>query len=154
MHLDSSNWRSVLCQRGIESCRRGDWKKGLEDLKTARRGSRTLDLPPQAYSYLGYAQAKVEGDLREGLKLCRFAVTQQFYEAEHYLNLARAQLLANDRKEAYRTIERGLRIDATADELHAMQREMGRRRRPVLPFLGRTNPINRLLGSVRHAILT
>lgn len=153
MQANPTNWRAVLCQRGIDQCLRGDWKKGLEDLKTARRGSRTLDLPPRAYSYLGYAQAKVEGNVREGVKLCRFAVTQQFYESEHYFNLARAHLLADDRKEAIRAVERGLRIDHSAKELRQLRQEMGKRRKPVLSFLPRGSILNRLLGSVRHAVM-
>lgn len=153
MQHGDQDWRSVLCHRGIESCRRGHWEKGLQDLRTARRGSRTLDLPARAYSYLGYAQAKVDGDIREGLKLCRFAVTQQFYEPEHYINLARAHLLDNDRKEAFRTIERGLKIDAESPALRQMlQDELGERRLPVIPFVSRSHPLNRLFGSLRHVM--
>ncbi len=153
MSQDDPNWRLVLCERGIESCRRGDWKKGLDDLKSARRGSRTLDLPPRGYSYLGYALAKVDGNIREGLKLCRFAITRQFYEPEHYVNLARTHLLEKNRKEAHRAIERGLRIDAESLHLHHMlHQELGLRRPPVVPYFSRRHPLNRLLGSVRHVL--
>lgn len=153
MQHGNQTWRSILCDRGIESCRQGNWEKGLEDLKTARRGSRTLDLPARAYSYLGYAQAKIDGNIREGLKLCRFAVTQEFYESEYYLNLARAHLLNNDRKEAYRTLERGLKIDADSPSLQEMlEAEIGTRRLPVIPFFSRSHLLNRLFGSLRHAL--
>lgn len=154
MSQDDPSWRLVLCERGIESCRQGDWKKGLEDLKTARRGSRALDLPPRAYSYLGYALAKVDGNVREGLKLCRFAITRQFYEPEHYANLARTHLLERNRKEAHRAIERGLRIDGESLLLHhVLHKELGIRRPPVVPFFSRRHPLNRLLGSMRHNLV-
>lgn len=44
----------------------------------------------------------------------------------------------------------GLEVDPGSLELLELQRELGVRRTPVVGFLDRGNPLNRLLGGMRH----
>jgi hypothetical protein len=139
----------------IDRCRRGGWKEGLPALaRIAENDQRQGALPALVYSYLGYGIALRQQRVQEGLKLCQHAMKLEFYQAENYLNLARTQLLARQRRAAVRTVAGGLRIEPDHAQLLELRREIGVRRQPVLPFLRRTNPLNLLLGRLRHALLS
>jgi hypothetical protein len=138
---------------GIECCRRGDWNAGLHHLgKVTASEDASSGLPGLFYSYLGYGIALRDRRVREGLKLCRHAIEVEFFQAENYLNLARTCLLARDRKGAVKAVRAGLKIDRNNQKLIALYKEMGIRSLPVLSFLDRSNPINVLLGRIRHAL--
>lgn len=142
---------SQALRRGIELCRQGEWSNGLCFLgKVAEAGC--TNAPGLYYSYLGYGIARCERRTADGLKLCRHAVKLQFYEPENYLNLARTALLVNDRKVAVDAVRKGLKIDRNNRDLRALYRELGVRKRPVLRFLSRSNPINLILGRIRSLL--
>ncbi|MBV8201813.1 MAG: hypothetical protein JOZ15_14415 [Acidobacteria bacterium] len=137
----------------IERCRRGAWKDGLPALaRIAEQELRPGALPALVYSYLGYGIALRQQRLGEGLKLCQHAVKLEFYQAENYLNLGRTLLLADHRRAAVRAVADGLRIEPDNPQLLELRRDLGVRRRPVLPFFSRSNPLNLLLGRVRHLL--
>jgi len=147
-----SSMTASTLKLGIECCRRGDWNEGLRHLrKIAEADEPAPELPGIFYSYLGYGIAFSQKRVREGLKLCQHSVKVEFYQAENYLNLARTYLLANDRKGAVRAVRAGLKIDSHNAGLRALYQELGIRSRPVLPFLDRKNPLNLILGQIRHA---
>ena len=137
----------------IERCRRGAWREGLPALaRIAEQETRPGALPALVYSYLGYGIALRQQRLSEGLKLCQHAVKMEFYQAENFLNLARTQVLAGHRRAAVRALADGLKVEPDNEQLLALQHEMGLRKRPVLTFLSRSNPINSLLGRIRHFV--
>jgi hypothetical protein len=137
----------------IERCRRGGWKDGLPALAhIAEQEERPGALPALVYSYLGYGIALRQQRISEGLKLCQHAVKVEFFQAENYLNLARTHMLAGHRRAAVRAVADGLKIETDNHQLLELQHEIGFRRRPVLSFLSRSNPINALLGRVRHLV--
>jgi tetratricopeptide (TPR) repeat protein len=137
----------------IDRCRRGAWKEGVPALaRIAEQEERPGALPALVYSYLGYGIALRQQRLSEGLKLCQHAVKLEFYQAENYLNLARTQLLAGYRRAAVRAVADGLKIEPDNPQLLELELEVGRRRRPVLSFLSRSNPCNLLLGRIRHLL--
>jgi hypothetical protein len=49
-------------------------------------------------------------------------------------------------------MRRGMALDRDHAGLVALAEELGTRRKPVLQFLTRRNPLNILLGRLRHAI--
>jgi tetratricopeptide (TPR) repeat protein len=137
----------------IESCRRGGWREGLPALaRIAEQEVRPGALPALVYSYLGYGIALRQQRLSEGLKLCQHAVKMEFYQAENYLNLARTLVLAGHRRAAVRAVADGLKVEPDNGQLLELQHELGLRKRPVLSFLSRSNPINTLLGRIRHFV--
>jgi hypothetical protein len=142
---------SDLLRRGIDRCRQGDWEVGLAFLGRIAESDRSSGLPGIFYSYLGYGIALRQRRVQEGLRLCQHSVKIQFYEPENYVNLARTCLLAGDRPGAVRAILDGLKVDRQHGELLKLHRDLGMRKPPVLPFLGRTNPLNQFLGRLRHA---
>ncbi len=143
----------AVYERGLKRCREGEWKEGLVDLGWLANHRRSRDLPALCFSYLGYGLARYRGQVRNGIRLCKHAVKLEFYQPEGYLNLARAALLADQsRHEAAAAVLRGLAIDPDHPELRQLQRTLGIRRPPVLPFLARRNPANRLLGWIRYQV--
>jgi hypothetical protein len=144
---------AVSVKLGIECCRRGDWNAGLQYLgRVTQAEDANSGLPGLFYSYLGYGIALRDKRIREGLRLCRHAIEVELFEAENYLNLARTCLLARDRKGAVKALRAGLKIDRCNPNLVALYKELGVRSLPVLSFLGRSHPLNVLLGRLRHAL--
>jgi tetratricopeptide (TPR) repeat protein len=136
-------------QLGIEHCRIGSWDLGLTYLEHgAKLAGAKGALPSMFYSYLGLGIAQRDGRLSEGLRLCEHAIKLEFYQPEAYANLARVQLLANERRSAVDTVRRGLAVDPEYSGLLILQQQLGKRRRPPIPFLSRKNLLNQLLGKI------
>ncbi len=142
---------SDVLRRGIERCRRGEWDTGLAFLGRIAEADHSATLPGLFYSYLGYGIALRQKRIQEGLKLCQHSVKIQFYEPENYVNLARTHMLAKDRPSAVRAVLEGLKVIHHHPTLLELHRELGIRSLPVLPFLSRSNPLNQLLGRLRHS---
>lgn len=118
----------------------------------------TDDSPPlttakaaSGLSYFGLSLAMVQRKYKEGIDLCRRALDLEFYNGDHYANLARIYMARGDRKKALETAESGLKVAPDNDRLLQVRRELGIRARPTVPFLDRSHPINVSLGQVRHA---
>lgn len=109
-----------------------------------------VELPGAFYSYLGYGIAHLDKKYREGLKLCQHAVKMQVYEPDNFMNLARAYLLTRNRDKAHQAVLRGLALDAEHAGLRRVWRELGIRKKPVISFLHRDNPLNQTLGKMRR----
>lgn len=148
--IETGRYVDQELQAGVDLCRAGQWDRGVSLL--VRLAEERSELPPVACSYLGYGLAQDRRRLREGVELCRHAAKQEFYQPEIMHNLARAELAAGHRMEAVRALEAGLKLDPDHRGLNELRREMGLRRSPILPFLARDNPLNILLGRIRHAI--
>jgi len=148
---DESYDPGAVAAKGVALCREDDWDRGLQLLsKVAEQRSEGQELPGTVYSYLGYGVARYQRRIRDGLKLCEHAVKIQYYEPENHMNLARVQLLMDDRRGAVTSIARGLKLDPNNRGLKDLRFDIGVRKRPILPFLSRTNPLNVLLGRLRH----
>jgi tetratricopeptide (TPR) repeat protein len=136
---------------GLRLCRAEEWQVGLGILwKIARKQERSEKLPPIYYSYAGYGAARFDGNVKEGLSLCRHAIKLDPLEPDNYLNLARVEMLRRNRRSAIKALRRGLTLRPGHPRLAAFEREIGSRRRPVIPFLSRDNRLNMWLGRRRH----
>jgi len=118
----------------------------------------TDDAPPlnsakmaSGLSYFGLCLALVQKKYKAGADLCKRALDLEFYNGDHYANLARVYLLIGNRKKAVETADAGLKIAPESEPLKRVRRELGVRSRPAVPFLDRSNPINISLGQARHA---
>ena len=138
---------------GIEHCRAGRWEKGVEYLRyVAAREGRGLDQAGLFLSYLGCSMARVQGRKEEAIALCRRAVKVEFYQPENWANLAEVLILSDRRSEAIEAVEQGLEIDPQFGRLLKLHRSLGMRRRPILGFLPRSNPLNHVLGFLRSQL--
>jgi tetratricopeptide (TPR) repeat protein len=118
----------------------------------------TDDAPPirtpkdaTGLSFFGLTLAIMQKRIKPAIDLCRRAVELEFYNGDHYANLARVYIAAGNRKKALETLEQGLKLVPEHDYLVAVRKSMGVRARPAVPFLDRAHPINVTLGQSRHA---
>ncbi len=108
---------------------------------------------PRIRSYYGWAVAMIEHRLERGVALCRSALRDGADQPEVYHNFARV-LLANGRKsEGMKYIRRGLMVEPRNAALILEWRRLGVRRPPVLPFLRRRHPANRVMGRLRRVFV-
>jgi tetratricopeptide (TPR) repeat protein len=118
----------------------------------------TEDSPPlnsskaaAGLSYFGLCLALVQKKYRAAADLCKRALDLEFYNGDHYANLARVYMAMGNRKKAVETADAGLKIAADNDLLLKVRSELGVRSRPAVPFLDRSHPINVSIGQARQA---
>jgi len=114
------------------------------------RAHRAAPRDPRAMSWYGVTLVLVERNITLGISLCDQALRVSPTEPEYLLNSARVHLAMHQRQRAARAITRGLEAWPDHPELQAAQLALGTRRAPVIPFLSRDNPVNRMLGRMRH----
>ncbi|MBV8545357.1 MAG: hypothetical protein JO088_11495 [Acidobacteria bacterium] len=102
-------------------------------------------------SHFGLCLAMMQRKFKPAIDLCKLAIELQFYNADHYANLARVYVAAGNRKKAVDAIEQGLKSHAEDETLLEVRRQLGVRAKPPVPFLDRAHPINITLGQARHA---
>jgi tetratricopeptide (TPR) repeat protein len=104
---------------------------------------------PVHMSWYGLTLVLVEKNSNLGISLLDQAL-RSGPTPDLLLNSARAHLALNQRERAVRAVARGLELWPDDGRLLAAKDALGWRARPVLPFLSRNNPLNRLLGRLRH----
>lgn len=144
------NGRDLL-RTGMTATEAGKYRKGYDALGTFY-GSGLDGLPADGLSHYGLCVAVVEKQTRKGVELCQAAISAQFYQTVHYANLVKLYLERDDRRNAVKTLQLGLRRMPGDARLHELRRTMGYRRSPVIPFLGRDNIINVILGKFRASL--
>jgi tetratricopeptide (TPR) repeat protein len=121
------------------------------------------DFPSDPFflSHYGYLTGTVGKRWREGAKMCEEAVRvlkasqstdMVFFLPVFYLNLGRVYIRLNKRVAALKAFGDGLQLDSSNNELLSEIKNLGLRKRPVIPFLDRGNPINKFLGKLRHTM--
>jgi Tetratricopeptide repeat len=127
---------------------------GARDLHGAHaafeRAHRLAPGEPRAMSWYGVTLVLVERNTTLGVSLCDAALRPAPNDPELLLNSARVHLALKQRQRAARAITRGLTAWPDHPALLAARDALGTRRPPVIPFLPRDNPLNRLLGRLRH----
>lgn len=144
-----------LVRLGVAAAREENFERGLIFLADAyRRFSARGEsaVPASALSYYGLCLALNKGRVKEAAEFCQLAIQREFYTPEHYLNLAKVWAAGRSRKKAIDALDRGLVASPGNQSLLRYRAALGVRRSPVLPFLGRDNPLNVTLGRVRHTM--
>jgi tetratricopeptide (TPR) repeat protein len=140
---------------GLRSMQRGNLVEALAYFEACLRlDDRLAHSPRRAryISYYGYCLAAAIGRTREGRELCNRAASSEFFSPEIYLNLARVEILAGDRRKAWNALVRGLSLDPGHRGIRTEMKKMGLRRRPVLSFLDRAHPVNRAAGRLTSRV--
>ena len=101
-------------------------------------------------SYFGLCLSMDKRRAHEGVKFCREALAAEFFNPDLYLNLGRALLASDRRKEAFAILHQGLGWERRHPGIVKELRAMGRRRKPPIPFLARSNPLNVFLGRISY----
>ena len=111
-----------------------------------------LAIAPDNPTYLstyGYCLARENEAFGTAVSLCRRAIKLKPGDPDLLVNLGRVLRLSGEKNSAHQAFldawERKRGHIGAATEL----RRMGVRRHPVLPFLSRSNPVNKYLGKIR-----
>ena len=141
-------------ERGKGALERGREREALAYFEAAIELEKRFGAArPQAryLSHYGLCLGTTTPRKYEGVQFCREAAALENYNPDLHWNLGRALLAANRRREAYDALVRGLRVQADHQGILGELQRMGVRKRPPLPFLPRTNPLNVFLGRIRAA---
>lgn len=102
---------------------------------------------PVINSYYAYCIARERGLVKNAINICKEALEKEPENPYIYLNLGRIYIVSKNIPEAIRILREGL-SKGRDDFLIAELNKLGTRRRPILPFLSRKNPINKYLGLI------
>jgi len=137
-------------KQGIELLQNGYSTKALECFRNAAELKRQN---PYYLSFLGVSMARAQRKWAAAVELCKTALNMRRNEAQLYLNLAEVYVSAGRRDYAIETLDAGLTYCRADKRIGKMRGSLGRRCSPFLPFLGRSNLLNRSLGKLRHRVL-
>ena len=148
--------------REVKNLMRGDNFEGA--LKTLDKALTEHPLNAFLLSYYGYVDATVNNNFERGIGLCKTAVDiieeesmeegslrHKDFHAVLYLHLGRTYLAGGIKKSAVKAFKRGLEADPEDPYLLNEVRRIGIRRKPVFPFLKRSNLINKYIGMLIHS---
>jgi tetratricopeptide (TPR) repeat protein len=114
---------------------------------------------PILLSYHGYLEALVYKQYTRGINTCLKAREmvlekaisgREFFNPVLYLNLGRVYLAAGNKEDAFEAFRMGLIFGHENEDLLYELRELGMRRKPLVPFLQRSNPLNKYIGKLLH----
>jgi len=129
--------------------------KGRQALDTLREGLENYPTDAFLLSYYGCLIAIVENNTKDGITICENAIKaldttmpfgSEFFYPVFYLNLGRAYLKAGKKTEAVKAFQQGLKSDPENNDIQWEMRKLGSRKKPLIPFLKRSSPINRYIG--------
>jgi len=136
--------------------RRGNAKSALNTINHALE---KFPDDPFLLSYYGCLFALVEDNPKQGIKICEDAIRKlnssmpfgtEFFYPVFYLNLGRAYLKGGRKKEAVAAFDEGLKNDPDNHDLLWELKKLGARKSAAIPFLKRSNPINKYIGMLLH----
>jgi tetratricopeptide (TPR) repeat protein len=116
---------------------------------------------PFLLSYYGCLEAIIDRNYSYGIETCLRAIEQldettpfgqEIFYPIFYLNLGRAYLAAKKKNEATEAFKKGLSFDAENRDLLWEMTKLGMRRKPLIPYLKRSNPINKYIGMLLHSL--
>ncbi len=134
---------SPLIQEGIEAAESGNTALALRQLSKATPEERT----PVVLSYLAYCLASEQKSVRDALDLCRSALEEDPTHPLIYLNLGRVYLETGFEDKAILALRKGVRYRRHPMLIRKLD-SLNTRRRPLFPFLHRSNPLNRITGKL------
>ena len=115
---------------------------------------------PLILSYYGSLQAIVDKKFRSGVENCKRAIrmleergssSEKTYYPVCYHNLGKAFIAAGRKKDALDALKKGLKYDSGNSDLKKELQGLGVRKQPPVPFLDRSNPINKYIGLILKA---
>jgi tetratricopeptide (TPR) repeat protein len=139
-------------QKGIGALRSGRITEALALFEAAIALEKRFGVSkPQAryLSFYGLCLGLARRDMHEALRFCREAVALEEFNPDMHCNLGQVLIRAGRMRDAYKALIVGLGLQPDHTALRRTLRGIGVRRRPVIPFLARGNPINVALGRMR-----
>ncbi len=135
------------------------FEQALHDYRAGRLATATKSMghlvqegsrDPSHISYYGLLLAFTHGRNEQSISLCEEAVEMDGRRSSVlYLNLARALAAQDRRREAIIALERGVLVHQSDRRLRRELQHLVPRRKPLIPSLGRTHPVNKCYGFAR-----
>ncbi|MEW6571978.1 MAG: tetratricopeptide repeat protein [Nitrospirota bacterium] len=132
-----------LFEKGVDALKTGDTLTALVFFEKALKAENN----PFIASYFAFCIAKERGQFSKAVSICEEAIQKEPDNPEIYLNLGRIYLLYNRKEEAVRAFRDGLSHGTNLGIVNELNK-LGTRKPPVIPFLKRSNPINKYLGII------
>jgi len=162
----------ILREESLKKAKKpSDYLDEVKILLQKKNNRRALDLlnsalleypdEPFLLSYYGCLEAVINKNLAYGIDTCKRAldmlndrspVSKEVFYPTFYLNLGRAYIAAGKKQDAIEAFEKGLSYDEENKDLLWEARKLGMRRQPLIPYLKRTNPINKYIGMILHKL--
>ncbi len=139
-------------EKGYSALEKNDWRAATAFFEAALMLEKKLTpKTPQARyrSYYGLCIGLAKKRHHEAIKLCQSAIQLEQYNPDLHWNLGRVLYDAGRRRQAFHVFVRGVKQQPGHQGLVGEIKRMGLRKKAVLPFLSRKNPINKTLGRMR-----
>jgi len=130
-----------LFEKGVKAVDKGNWVAALACFEKVVQ----TDGNAAASSYLAVCIARERGQVNKAEMLCREALNKEPDNPVHYLNLGRIYLCQGKKTEAIQSFREGLSRGAEKRIIDELDR-LGTRKKPVISFMERDNPVNKFLG--------
>lgn len=138
--------KKKLLDQGYQLLKGGYPKLAIEPFEKILEDGERM---PLCLSLLGLAIMRSGGDKKRAIELCKEAVRMDIAEPQYYINLAEACQRAGIKSWAVKAIQMGLnKADKNSHLLQKEMKKFGLRKRPPIPFLSRSNPINKFIGII------
>ena len=148
IYRDYSIMRSEFRQ-GVISLADGDHDAALQAFAQANLVTPADDVFKNKYQSF-YGLALIYTGHPRGIKLCHSSAVDELRDGDVFYNLARAELELGNRQTAIQALQRGLDIDKSHPGLIHLRQRIGIRRKRPLPFLRRSNPLNKVIGKLTY----
>ena len=139
-------------EKGHRALEENDWRTATAFFEAALALEKKLaPRAPQARyrSYYGLCIGLAKKRHEDAIKMCQLAIQLEQYNPDLHWNLGRVLYDAGRRREAFRVFIRGVKQQPGHRGLVSEIKRMGLRKKAVLPFLSRRNPLNVTLGRMR-----
>lgn len=133
---------------GMKLLKEEELLAALAAFRLAIKNSINDDYSSLYASYHGYVNALLGNP--NGLRQCRLAAHFEEHHADVFLNLARIEILEDNRNRALDAIRSGLLLDPAHTALRQLRNQLGVRRRPTIGWLNREHRVNHALGKFTH----
>lgn len=138
-------------REGVAFMRQGNHRRALHIFESVYK-SEDLPKPVTGLSYYGLCLASVNQQHRAGIALCEKAIQEKPNDVAHYANLVETYESAGRRRKAIDFLNSSIKQFPRARILQDLKEKLGKRKRPVIPFLPRGNIVNVILGHMRHTL--
>ena len=132
-----------LFDQGVKTLNEGNILAALSHFEKAS----IIEKNPMINSFLAFCIARERGQVQKAISLCKDAINEDTGNSFHYLNLGKIYLLEKKKEEAVNIFRQGLHHEENqqiVDELN----KLGTRKTLIIPFLKRSNFINKYLGII------
>ena len=129
----------------LERIRDNDYKGAIGFLEdNLKYGGRS----PSSLSLLGAIITKSGGNLKKAEKFCKEAIELESNNSDHYLNLAEVYVKRKWQSKAVEVLRTGIELDPENSEIVKLLNQLCTRKKTPIPFLNRSNPINKFIGKL------